>query len=351
MHKPGGQKPERQEILALQYLRALSVIAIVMAHQFKQDMPIWENAGVGVDIFFIGSGFIMFVLTDLRSVTPGRFFVDRITRIVPLYWLATLICFAIVITGHQIWGATASIPHLLMSLFFIPADNGMGAIYPTIPYGWTLNYEMLYYIVFGLILFLPQKYRLAALSSMFIGLILYGEVVQPTHPIPQTYTDPCLTDFIAGGVLAQFFGMSLDRTSWARTLTGSAVVTAAMYGVGLVYPTMQLAWIGTLIFVAVLVIERLRRMPRLESAKFLGDASYAIYLFQGIAFKLVEVLLRQLDRRIGIDVQEGLLAQSLSIAAALAMGIAIHMTIEKPMTRFARHALASGKMMLSGRVA
>lgn len=45
----------------------------------------------GVDIFFVISGFVMVSSTSGRSVSPGRFLTQRIQRIVPLYWIATLV--------------------------------------------------------------------------------------------------------------------------------------------------------------------------------------------------------------------------------------------------------------------
>ena len=46
--------------------------------------------GAGVDIFFVISGFIMVYTTMDREITPWSFMADRIARIVPAYWAATL---------------------------------------------------------------------------------------------------------------------------------------------------------------------------------------------------------------------------------------------------------------------
>ncbi|PZP90666.1 MAG: hypothetical protein DI587_38015 [Variovorax paradoxus] len=81
----------------IQYLRALAAIMVVGHHAtaFFGGVSGWSNFGMtGVDIFFVISGFIMVHATygldpnGNRAQQAADFFVRRLIRVVPLYWLA-----------------------------------------------------------------------------------------------------------------------------------------------------------------------------------------------------------------------------------------------------------------------
>src|SRR5215475_9110432 len=86
-------------ILALQYVRGVAAMMVVYHHTAFQvikttgeaSLPLWELGAAGVDLFFVTSGFIMWVTTEDSRVTPGQFLYRRIVRVAPLYWLATLV--------------------------------------------------------------------------------------------------------------------------------------------------------------------------------------------------------------------------------------------------------------------
>jgi exopolysaccharide production protein ExoZ len=107
--------------------------------------------GGGVDIFFVISGFIMVYTTQSHHVGPFSFFVNRVVRIVPIYWLLTLAVFTLAVIAPHLLGATRAAPsELLKSLLFIPFAKSNGAVQPILFLGWTLNYEMFFYMLFAL---------------------------------------------------------------------------------------------------------------------------------------------------------------------------------------------------------
>src|SRR5262245_20527151 len=112
-------------IVSIQYLRAAAALMVVffhaegMAAEYFNIGCLPSFGAVGVDIFFIISGFIMWVTTAPERTTASSFIVNRIVRIVPLYWLVTLLLYG----GWLIFRGPASLPpvsHLLLSLSFIP---------------------------------------------------------------------------------------------------------------------------------------------------------------------------------------------------------------------------------------
>ncbi len=81
-------------VISIQYLRALACIAVVVFHATEDLGGVFNIGQTGVDLFFVISGFIMWSITEHRETAPGNFLLRRVVRIVPLYWLITLLIFA-----------------------------------------------------------------------------------------------------------------------------------------------------------------------------------------------------------------------------------------------------------------
>ena len=84
-------------ILSLQYARGLAALLVVYFHatrQFKAFTPANESfvqfGELGVDIFFVLSGFVMWITTSTSQVGTMEFLKRRAIRIVPIYWTVTI---------------------------------------------------------------------------------------------------------------------------------------------------------------------------------------------------------------------------------------------------------------------
>ena len=73
-------------LVSIQYLRAFAALGVVAFHTGRATIL----GQAGVDVFFVISGFIMWMVTA-EPVGPAQFLWHRVVRIVPLYWIATLI--------------------------------------------------------------------------------------------------------------------------------------------------------------------------------------------------------------------------------------------------------------------
>ena len=123
--------------------------------------------------FFTISGFIM-----VRSTAPENevtetmtgFLAKRIVRVVPLYWLSTIVYF----TLSKLHGSLNTNIYLLKSFLFLPyLRPGSTDMRPIVGQGWTLNYEMFFYVVFGLCLFAPRKLGAA---MVLVGMVCTGRL-------------------------------------------------------------------------------------------------------------------------------------------------------------------------------
>ena len=114
--------PRGKQVLSIQYFRAAAALMVV-AHHGHQKLP-WlierypyKLGEAGVDIFFVISGFVMVYITNNSRVGCFDFLRDRVTRIVPLYWLATMTLAALVIVRPSAINDSSelTVRHLLLS--------------------------------------------------------------------------------------------------------------------------------------------------------------------------------------------------------------------------------------------
>src|SRR5262249_10848440 len=143
----------------IQVLRAIAAYLVVVYHIQPHvsnllSAPMTSDMGaVGVDVFFVISGFIMVFTSSNRERTTWEFWRDRIIRIVPLYWLATFCMIAITLFGFAPSGLHGwDGKDLVTSMFFLPNIRNDGVPEPILSPGWTLIYEMFFYFLFGLTL-------------------------------------------------------------------------------------------------------------------------------------------------------------------------------------------------------
>jgi exopolysaccharide production protein ExoZ len=119
---------------------------------------------VGVDIFFVISGFIMYFVHRGDFARPGmvkRFFLRRLVRVVPTYWLlTTLTVVGLVLLPGLFNSRTTDWGWITASYLFVPWQSPAGDISPPVGPGWTLNYEMYFYVIFGSLLLMPRRVAL-----------------------------------------------------------------------------------------------------------------------------------------------------------------------------------------------
>ena len=331
-------------ITSIQYLRALACIAVVVFHATEDLGGAFNIGQTGVDLFFVISGFIMWSITEHREPAPGNFLLRRIVRIVPLYWLITLAIFAKCAMLPGDGSATSfTYSNLIHSLFFIPYLSSDGNILPVLYPGWTINYEMFFYLVMAGVLFLRRSWQFPILCAIFVGLVAAGVVLDPETAIGRTYTSGIIFEFLFGAALARLW--LSGWTIGARAGGLMVVLGLAILGVGhalLPLPHYQ-AWRfleagvpAALILCGAISCEAV--LPRLEALKSIGDGSYAIYLVHASVLNLTSHL--HFARPIVV-----LLAVALSIAVGMALHVAETWVRSHVRTHKARNALGTSSLL------
>lgn len=316
-------------LVTIQYLRAFAAIAVVIAHVGKQLHVPFNIGGGGVDLFFVISGFIMIVILRDDTTSAG-FMASRIRRIVPLYWMATTVMVLGTMAGLfprlsiDSW-------HVVASYLFIPAQmGGQGPIWPILALGWTLNYEMLFYVLVALLLPLRRPVLIAsALTLIFSTAIALGFWLRPTHPVLVAYSDSIMLEFVFGAWIAVWWR---SGKWWPQSIGVPAILLAiltATVAMTLRLPvgrSMALGIPAALLVIGVLSLERQGGMARERVTAFLGDASYSIYLWHGLAISITAATGRVLGLSLAFTF-------AVAIAAGIVAGVLSYLIVERPLLR------------------
>jgi peptidoglycan/LPS O-acetylase OafA/YrhL len=208
-----------KKLLSIQILRFYAAGIVVLAHlgdrlegfaeRYHVPVDFIEITGAfGVDIFFVISGFIMgYIALDRfgRAGAPVAFLLDRATRIVPLYWVATLLMVVLNELANRLGDPAKVQPQhlsqIIMSLSFFPFPDARGEHRPVLGQGWSLDYEMLFYLLFAFCLVCRRRLGILLLALLFCILGALHMVANLPFAA-QVWTDPIIFEFLFGFLLA-----------------------------------------------------------------------------------------------------------------------------------------------------
>jgi exopolysaccharide production protein ExoZ len=338
---------------SLQVLRAFAALIVVIGHikhevlmvsaKMAEVAPIWTSwklpYNAGVDIFFVLSGFLMVYTSQKLYQQPKAwrtFLVKRFQRIVPLYWFYTSAMIAVILMMPAAFDtAQASVGHFIQSYLFIPHERPAGGIKPLLSLGWTLNYEMFFYVIFAGLLFLSRRKLSAIIAILFIWLAVSHYFIPETASMAFFWSRPIIIEFIMGMIIANIYmvGFRLPKFVVFVAIAGACMAFFMMpYQVDIfgltIYRlpnmTMAVGLVGALTLCH--GMDNLR-MPK--TLKALGDSSYTLYLAHPFAIGAVALMVVKFD-----------MSQTLhfwiSLGVCVVGSYVAYLIIEKPMIKFFR---------------
>lgn len=361
MDQAEGQKARavadgaKEQLLGVQALRFVAAFAVVVLHcsfytaeRLTPALGTYDLGANGVRLFFVISGFVMVASSHRLEGTPFGwrvFALKRIVRIVPMYWAITSVKLAmllavpaVVLHSHLDWS------YIAKSYAFIPAINKDGEIHPLLGVGWTLNFEMFFYLLFALALALRvSAFRLIA--PILTGLTLLSMFKTSDWPAPlQFWADPVVLDFLAGMMIAHAVQKNWTlppALAWLFVIAGCAYLFLPLPRPG-EYGSLAFS-IGCTVAAAMVVAGTIeleekigRRLPRW--ILFMGAASYALYLIHPILAPVGPALLK----RLGLVYP--LLSIAISIVVAIIGGVFAYRLIEQPLTRRLNNVVRSRRL-------
>lgn len=346
MPPEGPQRLERRpegRLLSIQYLRAVAALTVVTTHALHNKVVIIGLfAGLAVDLFFLISGFL-FVALLKEDARPSTFLLDRIARIVPIYWFVTLLTFGFFYSGilSGEWRPWIWAGHLFMgdwallfkSLFFIPTFSPMtNDILPLVPQGWTLNFEMEFYFLFALALFASRRWIVPGLTALFVAMVILGDRVEGGTAF-EIWTHPIIALFVFG----MWVGLAWRR-GWRFRWVYPAMLVGWLVWSAYVVNTFLGDIFGPerIIFLPILLaflmssiwLEECKGMLRdWRFFRLLGDASYSIYLFHFVPIFLTDTFLDQMETKPVVSFM-------LIFVPGVVGGLITYWTIERPIMRW-----------------
>jgi len=354
-----------EQLRSIQALRGLAALTVMFAHlhgveaRHSGEEPVlsvaWIAGVSGVDLFFVISGFIMVWVAGDTVPTrqnAAKFLFARIMRIYPLWWLfaAAMAAYFLLAYGTP-WDAenlaasnVSGAEHLIKSFLLIPHDT-----FPILPLGWTLMHEMYFYVVFALILLLPQQYRIR--TCILWALIIMAAVsAQMTGFFANTFLNlilfPMTLEFLLGAGAAWMIKAGWTQYRWPALGLGLfglvlACVNVDFHSTDSLLPTVRTFAYGpafALLIYAVVAIERSSEFGRYipQFAVRLGDWSYSLYLCHLLVISAVARVFFAHFGRAGII--DNIAFLFISIIASVAVSGLVHRLFERPILSVSKRA-------------
>jgi len=337
-------------IPGIQFLRALAATAVVAFHVRSDivnnisapgSLPAgFDQGAAGVDLFFVISGFVMVYSSESLFGRPNAsltFLLRRIARIVPLYWVMTSIMLAYVL-ARGFAASDASPLQALASYFFIPYWRPSGVIDPLYGIGWTLNYEMFFYVVFASALVARREIAVAAIAVLFAAFVL---VVPAKDYFPRQVAylaDPLILEFVFGMGIAMTYRAGVRLSPAVSAVLVVAAIAELVWSASAGDLPRLIGWgvPAAQIVAALALIGRNVRFPAIFEK--LGDASYALYLIHPGLISVARIVS---DKDYLTPAAAPWLYLAGYIAICMCASLAVHRLLEKPMTAAVRRALSN----------
>ncbi|GAA4332073.1 acyltransferase [Mucilaginibacter gynuensis] len=350
-------KPRKLE--GIQILRGIAAAMVVFCHVVnavynydhgqsllaKKQFILWGTSGV--DIFFVISGFIIYITTvnkNRQADSAPAFMLKRALRIYPLYWLFTTVYVLLILSGLAFRSNPITPLYTISSYLLIPADKPghHGFIHPIVSQGWTLAYELYFYLIFSLGILLKQKKHfilyLCISLSVLAGLALSFKSVY--LPVTGLISSPLIMEFVLGVLLARLF-LHLQKSQLLFKSNYLCALLIAIALLALYFEPVNVSRVAYRAPLAGLMLLTAAMLCPVRSAVnryliYLGDASYSVYLTHGLFSLAIGTLLK----KGWLGMIDPSLIILLFTAIAIIGGVLVYTWIEKPlMIRLKRSTL------------
>jgi len=367
--------PSSARIPELDGLRGLAILLVIFCHYVGNaehaQLGFWPHRILsaftvgwsGVDLFFVLSGFLIGgILLDVRAAPHyfRAFYMRRVHRILPIYYLWTLLFAVVVIAALTLFPgrlpiARADLLRVPIQLAFLQnIFIGMSPFpWTWFVVTWSLAVEEQFYLL------APPLFRFLSLRTVVIVLAA-AVVIAPLLRLmffrywaPSSYLAaflmPCRADSLACGMLLAFAWRQPRFHQWLREHRSALQLAVLVLFLGiaallwwLVHPlnivtvTLGYSWLA-LFYSTLLVLalshtqSRLAAFLRLKPLAWLGAVSYCVYiLHDAFNFFAHRLLLHSLPR---IYDAPGIVVTLLALAATLAVAAFSWRFFEKPLIR------------------
>jgi len=365
--------PSPQRLLALEGMRGVAALMVFFVHFYALlglycRPNSWLHAAthfagivgnVGVDIFFVISGFLMYGIV-MRKPTPFlTYFARRVRRLYPVF----LFVFAVYLVLSYLAPVESRIPqspraaagYLALNLAMVP---GILPMVPLIRVAWSLSYEWFYYLILPLSIWglSLRRWRPAWRIVLVLSVCMAQYILCTLH----WSAHPRLVMFGAGAVLwelATYYAIGRYLDQRGELLAIAFVVFAlgwmgfsTKYHLALALnqagipsvntPLLFLAFFGLALY-SLCYDGVLKRFFSLIWLRWMGNISYSYYLIHGLTLHFVAKSIRYLIGTPILPVPLFLLMGGIALLITIVAGALLYLAVEKPLS------LASPKAALT----
>lgn len=330
----------------IQWLRALAAIEVIAWHsdllvKHFSDHRLagtwWYQpfGGVGVELFFILSGYVICMRAPTFS-SGGAFLLSRIRRLFPMYWIFTsLVVLTYVLNpAWRLGDFDPGFWSLAQSYLILPQWNR-----PILSVGWTLEHEMMFYLVVALAVMLLREIGPAKIAVAW-GLAALGFIGCLREPGPESLVwvhhvfSPYMFAFAIGWLLRCLEELNATARLWNLVLFVAAGALAYWMSTEIGDRLLPRIALVALLFVAFAACRDLfeadNALNRLGSK--IGDASYSVYLCHWFVLSVIGKVLGILQPPAGAVE----LVRVSGIVLSIVIGVAIFYVLERPIDRWLR---------------
>ncbi|MFJ4143218.1 acyltransferase family protein [Pseudomonas sp. NPDC089734] len=287
-----------ERLYSLQGLRGVAVLGVVLFHMMSLEArfsggdillpPFIDFFQLGVDLFFVISGFVMVIVSRGRfqnGVEAQRFLFNRVSRIYPTYWLYFFITLGVYLVMPGMVNSGHGSSNLLMSFLLLPNEKVL-----LVMVAWSLLFELWFYLVFSGFLLFRERSLPLMLSIWALIIVVFNALDdwQDYSPALKIILHPYSLEFIIGVALALFFygphSAKLPTSSVWALLGAALLVGIPLIGVYRLYDSQglfRMFAVGITFGALVLTLALLERRKKISMPRFLiavGDMSYTVYL-------------------------------------------------------------------------
>ncbi|MCF5396765.1 acyltransferase family protein, partial [Pseudomonas syringae] len=204
-----------ERLYSLQGLRGVAVLGVVLFHMMSVEskfsggdilLPPWlDFFQLGVDLFFVISGFVMVIVSRGRfqsAIEAQRFLFNRVSRIYPTYWLYFFITLAVYLVQPGMVNSGHGSSNLIMSFLLLPNDKVL-----LVMVAWSLLFELWFYVVFSGFLLFRERSLPFLLGGWGVIIVVFNTLAdwQDYSSAVKIILHPYALEFMLGAALALFF--------------------------------------------------------------------------------------------------------------------------------------------------
>ena len=351
------------ELPALTALRGLAALTVLLFHSSfvaanfagGGSPVIFRRGYLAVDLFFFLSGFVLAHVYGQRLAEDrgwravGKFLWARFCRIFPASVFTTAVLFLPFATGRLVWPAGFSFKAQFIASLLLIQVPWLGKIVVNSP-SWSVSAELYAYLLFPFVV--PVILRLRGSIVLVLGFALLIEIAIDHMVFTHAQQDwgwgalfRALPEFTAGVFLYRAYSERFFRSIWEKdaTLVAVTAMTVAAYFAG-VSDGPIVALLPALLLAAVSNSGRMTGLLNMGPLRWLGEVSYAVYIFQALPLMVAVGLA-------GVLVRHGLGGARFTVLAALlalGSGALVHRWVDLPARAALRCAPDRAKAIVAG---